>query len=44
VATLGRRQGCFDVNRHERTILRDRGMSSDHFGSCVVNFGGHIKH
>jgi hypothetical protein len=22
----------------------DRGISGDHFGACVVNFGGHTRH
>jgi hypothetical protein len=44
LASLGRCRGRFHVNRPARTILRDRGMSSDHFGACVVNFGGHMRH
>jgi hypothetical protein len=44
MATLGRCRGCFDDNMPERTILGDREMSGDYFGSCVVNFGGHMRH
>jgi len=41
---LGWRRSRCHVNRPERTILEDREMSGDHFGACVVNFGGHMRH
>jgi len=44
LASLGQRRGRCHVNRPERTILGDRGMSGDNFGACVVNFDGHIRH
>jgi len=44
LASLDQRRGRCQVNRPERTILGDRGMSGDHFGACVVNFGGHMRY
>ena len=44
LAFLGWRRGWCHVNRPERTILGDIEMSGDHFGACVVNFGGHMRH
>ena len=44
VGLFGPTLGRCDVNRAKRTILGDKGMLGDHFGSCVVNFGGHMRH
>jgi hypothetical protein len=44
LTSLGRRRGRFHVNRPERIILGDKGMSSDHLGVCFVNFDGHMRH
>jgi hypothetical protein len=43
LASLSRRRSRYHVNRPERTILGDRGMSGDHFDACVVNFGTHVR-
>jgi len=41
---LASHRSSFDVNKPERTILGDIGISGDYFGACVVNFEGHTRH